>query len=214
MHQYRFHQFKIPTHDQFADPNFRWFNIVGDFIAPIVVGEEDLLYWFCYHNPDDFQFCFWSENHDKIEQKIADQKKEFSIETKSPPTENAKIEFRGQRWIAPERTGKSTFDEDKRAELILRCLHATCVLFIDSLIKDGGNWRLERNAYLKENPCGNSFESLLHLISNISRAKFDVYLKIHPEINRGQLLTRISGQTLWMSQPVPISDEFKINCNL
>jgi hypothetical protein len=46
---------------------------------------------------------------------------------------------------------------------------------IDQLVKEGPYWKIEKNED-SQNPLGNSFESLIHLVSNISQAQFDVDL--------------------------------------
>lgn len=169
------HKFNIPTHEPFNNPQLLWFTFVGEFIVPIVKGEKDLLYWFCRH-PEDFQFCFVAEDYKSIEEKIEAQKKLCGITTWSPPTNDAGLEFVGTRWLAKDRIATALMAET-RAELVLRFLHSTCELLIDNLVKDGPHWRLERNED-KENPLGNSFESLLHLVSNISQAEFDVHVEV------------------------------------
>jgi hypothetical protein len=174
MKPYRFHEFNTPTHAPFNNLPLLWFTIVGEFLAPIVKDEKDLLYWFCFHG-NDFQLCFVADDHKKIEGKIEAQKEKLGITSKTTPTDNARIEFAGNsRFIAKDKIGKIDA-EDRRAELVLRLLHSTCELLLDQLVKDGGYWRLEKNED-NQNPLKNSFESILHLISNMSQAEFEVEL--------------------------------------
>ena len=174
MKPYRFHEFHTPRHSPFDNPNLLWFTIVGEFIAPIVKEEKDLQYWFCFHG-QDFQFCFASQDYKRIEGKIEAQQNSFGIVSKTAPSDGAKIEFTGgTRWLARDKIGNKLLEE-QRAELILSFLHSTCALLIDQLVKEGPYWKIEKNED-SQNPLGNSFESLIHLVSNISQAQFDVDL--------------------------------------
>lgn len=168
---YRFHEFHTPSQPPFDNPRFLWPTLVGEFVVPIIRGEKNLLYWFCFHGAD-FQLCFVADNHNRIEEKIEAQKKRLGITSKTKPTEGARLEFFGNRWLAQEKMGVKDVEE-KRAELVLRFLHATCELLIDHLIKDGSYWRVERNVD-GQNPLGNGFESLAHLVANISQFQFDL----------------------------------------
>jgi len=92
--------------------------------------------------------------------------------------------------------------ETRRSELLFKFLHAGCALLIDNLLQDGDYWRIEKSTN-SENPLGNSFESLLHLISNFSQAEFDVFLF--------QTGSTISAATMWTPRPVSIG---QIRCRL
>src|SRR2546429_2928339 len=112
---YRFHEFHTPTQPPFNNPQLLWPTLVGEFIAPIVRAEKNLVYWFCFHRTD-FQLCFVADDHKPIENKIETQKKQFGITSKTKPTDGARLEFFGQRWLAQERMGVKEVEE-RRAEL-------------------------------------------------------------------------------------------------
>src|SRR6266567_2888964 len=116
MKPYRFHQFHMPTHAPFDNPQLRWLTFVGGFIAPIVKDEKNLLYWFCNHEGEqspNFQFCFVAEDFERIEKKIEDQKDLLGITSKPPlPPDGARIEFAGSpRWLAKDKIGNTALED-------------------------------------------------------------------------------------------------------
>jgi hypothetical protein len=151
---------------------FLWPTLVGTFLGPVIESVPELPYWFCNHG-SDFQFCFAHEDYEQVEETIEAQKQAFQTTTKVPPTDGATIAtaFRGSRWIAQAKI-EDNAAAVRRSQLVFTFLHSTSALFYDALIQEGAHWRLEPNGD-QENPLGNNFESLLHLVSNISQAQFD-----------------------------------------
>ena len=192
---YRHHEFFTPQVAPFdtAGP-LLWPTLVGAFLRPIIE-TTDMTYWFCNHGAD-FQFCFAHQDYERIEKVIESQKQAYQTTSKTSPKDGATIgtAFRGTRWMA-----QSKIDDDalagKRSVSVLAFLHATSALYLDSIVPDGAYWKLESNSD-QQNPLGNNFESLLHLVSNISQAQFDVHLL---------------ARTAWMPQPQSFG---VVRCNL
>jgi hypothetical protein len=191
---YRRHEFFTPNVAPFdsAGP-LLWPTLVGTFLRPIIEAV-DMDYWFCNHGAD-FQFCFAHDNYKEIEDVIELQKKKFQTVSKAAPMDGATIgtAFRGTRWITEDKIADDPI-ASKRSGLVLALLHSTSALYFDSLVQEDAHWKIEPNTD-KENPLGNNFESLLHLISNISQAQFEVFLSAH---------------TAWMQPPIKPA----VRCNL
>jgi hypothetical protein len=132
-----------------------------------------------------------------VEEKIEELKATLGIKSKASPVDGHTVSgnaFRGGRWISPEKVGSA--EEGKRSELVYRFLHAGCELVLSNLVQEGNYWCREINTD-KENPLGNSFESLMHLVANFSGAEFNVYLsQVGPGI--------LAVQTNWMSAGAPL----------
>lgn len=171
---HRFYEFLTPNWPPFADEATRWPMIVGKFVAPIVQHPDVAAYVFLNHGAD-FELRIVSSEYQRVEQKIKEVKREFGINEKTSPKEGSKVRdaFGGTRFTVAGKIG--TESEAKRSELVFRFLHAGCALVIDNLVEENGIWKIERNTD-PQNPLGNSFESLLHLVSNFSTAQFDLIL--------------------------------------
>jgi len=134
-----------------------------------------MVYWFCNHG-SDFQFCFAHQDYKKIEEKIEDQKRNFKTSSKVLPKENMTIgmEFRGKRWISEGKKGIESL-EARRSQLVLNFLHSISALYFDGLVQEGLYWKPERNDDTTQNPEGSGFESLLHLLCNITQVPTIIY---------------------------------------
>lgn len=203
---HRFHQFEVPTHSPYFDKaDCRWPSIVGHFFMPIVRDPAVQAFVFLNHSPNNVELRFASAEYTRIEQEIEKLRISLDIRSKVSPVDGelvSKSAFCGPRWISPEKSGAAEV-EQRRSELVFRFLHAGCELFIDNLVRDGDYWRIELNKDA-ENPLGNSFESLIHLISNFSEAEFDVFLyQTGPSV--------VSAATAWMQRPVPLGS---VRCHL
>ncbi len=181
--EYYFCQFSIPTSKPFDDSSTRWPSFVAEFIRPVVAGEKQLLFWFTYYG-DYAQVCFYTESFDPIKGKIDDLNKKLGTSYKhSPnPAKEALVgAFGGSRFLSDQ-----TKDPAHRSELVLRFLHSVAELYIDNLIPVGnGYWSIEKSVD-RENPLGNNFESLAHLMANATGFEFDL---------------NVTAQTAWMSHP-------------
>lgn len=80
----------------------------------------------------------------------------------------------------------------QRAMLTLRFLCATVRLYLDDLAKmEDGKWTWQKTPH-EQNPCGNNFESLIHLVGNITRFEFELFAALGTawKLNPPQALTR------------------------
>jgi hypothetical protein len=172
---YRFHEFVMPTHDPFEPGQSQWPTIVAEFIAPVLSREADTLYWFLNHGAD-FQLCIASADYARVEAILEKRRLDMGIVPKSFPTNGATLAtaLGGSRWLADERNGDPALSP-KRSELLVRLLHACCNLYTHQLIQKGNHWFLEANTD-ENNPLGSSFESVFHLIGNLSQAEVEVQL--------------------------------------
>ncbi len=132
-------------------------------------------YWFCDHGAD-FQFCFAHKDYKKVEEVIEAQKKTYRTTTKIPPTDGAIVgaAFRGERWLAKNKMGDDVL-ASKRSQLVFGFLHSTSALYFDGLVQDGAHWKAEKNDDAAQNPEGSGFESLLHLLCNVTQVPTPIY---------------------------------------
>lgn len=207
---HRFHQFKPPTHGPLFDqPASRWPTFVGEFLAPVVRDSAVEAFVFLDHQPKDFEFRFASKEFKRVEDEMAKRQEELGIESIAKPTNDAETiaaAFGGGRFLAPDKLS-SQGARELRSELIFRFLHAGCALYLDNLAKDGARWRIEANFGEGQNPLGNTFESMLHLISNFSGAQFDVFVMQHDP----KMLTLA---TAWMLGCMPNPRPPSVKCYL
>jgi hypothetical protein len=80
------------------------------------------------------------------------------------------------RFLGVENRGSGRAEQ--RAAAVTRFYHAVSLLVIDALVgpDEGGRFRMETSDDLGQNPRGSTFQSLLHLFSNITNAPTDVYV--------------------------------------
>jgi hypothetical protein len=158
----------------FDKPEFRWPSFLGEFVAPLVQNKSGttLQFWFTYYvaaarfrvllgNCPDFEQELMTKAK-AIGLNVTDDEKQLTVED----------DLGASRFILQT---KPTADKMRRAMLVLRFLHATSALYLDCLRKrPDGYWEMEPTPD-KENPLGNNFESLAHLLGNISQFEFDVF---------------------------------------
>jgi hypothetical protein len=177
---FRSHQFEPPTHPPFDKIDCWWPTVVGEFFRPIVTVSSVEAFVFLNHRggeQNDVELRFASQNFVQVESKMDQLMQQLGIIRKSVPTDGETVgrnAYHGTRWISDQKIHDAD-QARRRSELVFRFLHAGCALFLDCLVQDGAQWRIERNTD-RENPRGNIFESQLHLISNFSEARFDVYM--------------------------------------
>jgi len=202
---HRFHQFENPKHGpHFDKDDCRWPSIVGHFFRVIVQDPAIKGFVFLNHGDADIELRFASVEFGRIEKNMVTLASSLGIKWKTHPTEGQTIgkhAYRGKRWVSD---GKGEAAEAQRSEMVFKFLHAGCALYIDNLVWEEPYWKFERNPEQQENPLGNSFESLLHLISNFSQAQFDVYF-----FQTGT--NSISAATAWMPRPIPLGS---VRCKL
>jgi cytochrome P450 len=73
------------------------------------------------------------------------------------------------RFLAQEQGGTPT-RRRQRAERLVAFLHEALLLALDTLVKDGNDWRFERSTH-QENPTGTTFQSVVHLVCNLTDAR-------------------------------------------
>jgi hypothetical protein len=136
------------------------------------------------------------EVHDFIETRIGDLKLGFN-----PTEEEAATLFSD---LGNDRFVDQSLDisaKERRASLTLKFLYATTRLHLDSLVPGdevpgiGHYWEYQPTPH-ELNPLGNNFESLTHLVGNITRFEFDVHTTAGTIWQRPQLLSSIRCR-LW-----------------
>ena len=161
-----------PDHPSFADMTHRWHTFLGEFAKPIADKYPGLLFW-CSFYGGYARFRVHTENeetHAFIIQKIADTGLIFNSAEELDHTLSG--DLGAPRFIDPALGADAI---QRRADLILMFLCSTVRLVVDGLVKhDDLHWQY-RTTQHNENPLGNNFESLVHLVGNISQVEFDVY---------------------------------------
>jgi hypothetical protein len=208
---HRFHTFKPPTHGpHFDDPATRWPTFVGEFLAPITRDAAVEAFVFLNHEPKDYEFRFASLDFVRIEKQMRAQQKNLGIEFISEPATDdpstVATAFGGGRYLADDRMAEIG-SVQRRSELVFRFLHSGCALFIDNLVKNGSQWRIEINQGDGQNPLGNTFESMQHLVANFSRAQFDVFVLQHDP-------KTLKLATAWMLGYLPAAGTPRVRCYL
>lgn len=184
---YRHHEIYTPAIAPFNTAGaLLWPTVIGVFLKPVIEFTE-MPFWFCDHGPD-FQFCFAHANYAAVEQVIEQQKQTFNATSKVLPNNGQTVAtaFRGTRWIETAKLGDEA-KESRRSTRVFAFLAATSALYFDSLVPEGIHWRREHNSD-PENPLHNGFESLAHLLANISKFEFELLP---------------NNLTAWMAMPRP-----------
>jgi len=173
---YRHREFFTPKIAPFdTAATLMWPTLVGTFLRPIIESFPDMTYWFCDHG-NDFQFCFAHKDCEPIEKAIEDQLKEYKTTEMKDRARNETVgtAFLGERWIAKNKIGDDAL-ASKRSRLVFGFLHSTSALYFDGLVADGRHWKVEKNDDALQNPEGSGFESLLHLLCNITQVPTPIY---------------------------------------
>ncbi len=191
---YYLYIFELAGTPEFADPQFGYPSFLGRFIRPIVQPRPDLLYYF-QRVGSGVQFCFVADNGAAILQDIQDRAADLHVGVIRPPAPNqdtlvGHFGSPGSRFLAANHSQLT--NPQQRAQLVLTFLKAVCVLLLDNLVDQGNNqWSFEFNlgetndngVIKRENPLGNNFESLAHLLSNITGFQFDVTISAHGQVS-------------------------------
>jgi hypothetical protein len=165
----------FPPNNIFSGPSHRWQNFLGEFVKPIVDKYPELLFWSTYyHTSAKLRVC--SENqevHDFIISKIQETGLQYNPEEEI--SETLWRDLGGERFI-DQSLGEEAIK--RRAEFTLKFLCCATRLYLDGLVKvNDTHWEC-RKTISGQNPLGNNFESLVHLIANISRFEFVVQASI------------------------------------
>ncbi len=168
------------------DRESRWRAFLGEFVKPIADKYPDLLFW-CSEYGSCTKFRVYSELkevHAMILRSIEDMGLHFNPKEEEEVTVLSDL---GDGRFIDQRLDDNA--KKRRAELTLKFLCATVRLHVDSLVRgDGQYWEYQPTPHSKENPLGNNFESLGHLLGNITRFEF--------ELKNG-------NQTVWQFQKPP-----------
>jgi hypothetical protein len=161
---------RLPNTPPFdRDRESRWRSFLGEFVRPIANDFPDLLFW-CSEYDGEVRFRVDSDSpevHKSIETGIKDLKLDFD------PTQEEVETLLSD--LSKDRFANQSLDDsarERRAKLTLKFLCSTVRLHLDSLIRgDGQYWEYQPTPD-QENPLGNNFESLCHLVGNITRFEF------------------------------------------
>jgi len=161
----------------------RWQTFLGEFVKPIADKFPNLLFW-CSYYYEHSKFRVHSDKqdvHDFINQKIESVGFVFDANEESGHTLSSDL---GASRFIDQSLGADAIN--RRADLVLRFLCSTVRLYLDGLVKvDASHWEY-RKTLSDQNPLGNNFESLVHLVANLSRFEF---------------LVQASLGTVWQQSP-------------
>lgn len=186
--RYYFYLFEQLGHPVFGHAQHGYPSFIARFIKPIVSKRSGLLYYFERFGTS-VQFCFFTDDFETVRNDIDYLCQKLTIvpnQTPAPEGSTLESAFGGVRFIGPQNNTTAA----KRAELVLRCLNAVCELYIDNLVSIGGDqWAVEKNfgetiednQPRRENPLGSNFESLAHLMANITGYEFRVFINAQGE---------------------------------
>jgi hypothetical protein len=129
-------------------------------------------YWFSYYT-NCARFRVLTEDYEALRGPLEKLRDSLGLIDRGEEKENftLKGDLGHGRFLSEARNDK---DSEKRAKKVLSYLNSVCDLYIDNLVLRGdGYWTIEKSTH-EENPLGNNFESLAHLLANISGFEFDV----------------------------------------
>lgn len=156
-----------------------WFeNFLGHFVMPVVETGKITRFWFSrYGSPQSHEIRFrletdtWVEIEPLIQQKITD----FGFNDLKDEQNYRNVDDLGNdRFLSQDAQGT---DATRRSSLVLDVLHRLCVLYLDTLVgpDQDGYFRQESNKNIN-NPHGSIFESIHHLLCNITGVVTEVDL--------------------------------------
>ena len=171
------------NHASFGDMHHRWQSFLGEFAKPIAEKFPDLLFWSSYYySAAKFRVESDSEEvHKFIEQKIKDTGLLFNPDEEKNDTLVGDL---GAARFIDQNLGAEAVQ--RRADLVLKFLCATARLYSDGLVKVNATHWEYRLTPSDQNPLGNNFESLAHLVANVSRFEFDVFAQMGTAWQQGQ----------------------------
>lgn len=182
------------NHPPFDKLDCRWQSFLGEFAKPIADKHPNLLFWCSYYGT---HASFRVHTDDKgvtdfVERQIQDLGLVFKSEEEEKVTLVGDL---GAPRFIDQSLGAAAIA--KRADLVLRFLCSTVRLYLDGLVNASGKYWSYPPTPLNENPLGNNFESLAHLVGNISQFEFDVFA---------------TAGTAWHQTPLPLPQP--IRCRL
>ena len=166
---YYSHVLHFPNIKPFDRLDCRWTSFVGEFITPLMENRTDL-YWCSYYG-DHARFRISTDDYQSLRPTLESLRDTLGLIDKGEEKDLTLIGDLGHNRFLAHNTSSTP---ERRAELVLRYLNSISLLLVDNIQKtDDGYWRLEQSSN-SENPLGNNFESLAHLLANMTQFQFDV----------------------------------------
>lgn len=168
---YHSHILVFPNSPPFDRPEFRWASFVGEFVAPLMNGRTNL-FWCTYYG-DRAHFRILIDDYESLQLQLEPLRDSLGLVDTGEQKNQTLIDDLGHSRFLSQ---NSKSDSPKRAALVLKYLNSIALLLIDNVQKrQDGYWELETSTD-NENPLGNNFESLAHLLANMTGFQFDVLL--------------------------------------
>lgn len=182
---YYFYQFDLSAHNRFSHavptgyPTF-----LAEVVKPLVARFPTLLYYF-QRIPTGVQLCF-STRDKAVNRALTRYLKMAKVVPSRQPNLQADsligaFGSPGSRFLAQAHHTSP----HRRALVVLKFLQGICDLYLDQLMPAGGGaWTVENNVH-HENPLGNNFESLAHLLANITGFEFEIEVDYQANVRTG-----------------------------
>lgn len=165
---YYSHVLHFPDTYPFDRPEFRWTTFLSEFVAPLMK-DRGLKYWVSYYG-SFVRFRVLTDDYESLKPDLESLRDSLGLVDKGEEKDMTLVGDLGHaRFLAPN----SDSSPEKRAELVLNYLNSISLLLVDNLVKGGNYWKLETSNH-NENPLNNNFESLAHLLGNMTQFQFDV----------------------------------------
>lgn len=181
-----------PQQAPWDQQHYRMYTFWGNLVRPIATDQPTSLLWATHYNSQShhFEFRVNTEQPDATDDRVRELCDKWRLKYDDEKIQSDLPGNLGHsRFLAAERNDKNDYD---RALLVLKYLDAISRLVVDQVVPvDDKYWRLEKNDH-SENPLGNGFESLAHLLANMTGFEFDVFLTSQTAwMGRGQLFAQI-----------------------
>lgn len=170
-----------------SDLERRWRSFLGEFVKPIAQRYPDLLFWTSYYY-QAAKFRVVSDDatvHQFIGQQIQDAGLIWLTDPNFGEDDVTLVGDLGSARFVDQSLGTTQEEKEqiraRRAMLTLKFLCSTVRLHLDSLVPADQNpgsvnkhWDYQPTPEKDLNPLNNNFESLVHLVGNITRFEFEV----------------------------------------
>jgi hypothetical protein len=165
---YHAHVLHFPASETFRDAKQSFPTFLGEFVAPLVRSRSHLLYWFTYYG-SFARFRVWTASYEELRPDLEARRDRLGLIDKGEEKAvTLQSDLGGPRFIGPDSSSTS----DQRAMKILRALHATSELVLDSIrCLPNGAWQFKATGDTLQNPIGNHLFSVNHLFHNLSRTQ-------------------------------------------
>ena len=171
--RYYSHVLYFPERKPFDTDDLRWPSFIGAFVAPLVLENSELQYWFTYYGAFA-RFRVFTADYEALRPNLESLRDKVGLVDKGEE-KNLTLEgdLGGPRFQGPN----SKVSKAARARTILRSLKAASDLMVESVIQRAdGYWEFEGNGDALQNPiCGHRF-SVCHLFHNLMDSNGRVYV--------------------------------------